>query len=33
MARLHRLDDGLHGGAVVGVAREHLIAERKAVEG
>ena len=29
----HGVDDGLHGAAVVGVAGEHLVAQREAVEG
>ena len=33
MAGLHRVDDGLHRSAVVGVAGEHLVAQREAVEG
>jgi hypothetical protein len=33
MAGLHGVDDGLHGLGVVGVAGEHLVAQREAVEG
>jgi hypothetical protein len=33
VAGFHRVDDGLHRAAVVGVAGEYLVAQREAVEG